>query len=698
MQNNKPLLSPARISAYEAGGFIGDYQRLIKDTVIPYQYSVLCDKAADTEKSHVIQNFKNAGAALRGEDTEDGFYGMVFQDSDAAKWLEAAAYSLLLFPDKELEKTADGLIDLIEKAQDADGYLNTYYTIENREKRWTNLQEGHELYCSGHMMEAACAYYEATGKDRLLRVMEKNAEHIYRHFIVEDHEGFPGHPEVELALLKLYRATGNEHCLALAEHFINVRGVDSHFYEKESKARGWNIWNSDPCNTRYTQSHLPVRSQSDAVGHAVRAVYLYTGMADLASMTGDKELLAACKRLWESITQRRMYITGGIGTTVIGEAFTTDYDLPCDTAYAETCASIGLMFFASKMLENEIDSKYADVMERAFYNTVLAGMQLDGKRFFYVNPLEVVPGISGVSLTHLHDLPTRPKWYACACCPPNVARLVSSFGKYAYGENEDTAFCHLFAEGRVRLENGMRFTCKTGYPFDFTVTYQIEKGGKLALRIPAFSPCFEIRRNGEKMNRADGCSGEIAQSGNSRGMTGSEKSPSFSFEKGYARLDVKDGDTVTLTLDGTPYFVYASTKVPRLTGKAALCRGPLVYCFEGADNEGDVLSLAISDGSANENSCENPIGNAAFRGSSNENTAADGRAPRILTAGERAGLKEGLPENAAVLSVDALRKTVPDSLYTNTRPGITPCRAIAVPYYTWGNRGENQMRVWMDLS
>lgn len=646
MQKNKPLLSPAKVSAYEAGGFIGDYQRLIKETVIPYQYSVLCDKAADTEKSHVIQNFKNAGAALRGEDTADGFYGMVFQDSDAAKWLEAAAYSLLLFPDKELEQTADGLIDLIEKAQDADGYLNTFYTIENREKRWTNLQEGHELYCSGHMMEAACAYCEATGKDRLLRVMEKNAEHIYRHFIVEGHEGFPGHPEVELALLKLYRATGNEHCFALAEHFINIRGVDSHFYEKESKARGWNIWNSDPCNTRYTQSHMPVRSQSDAVGHAVRAVYLYTGMADLASMTGDGELFAACKRLWESITERRMYITGGIGTTVIGEAFTTDYDLPCDTAYAETCASIGLMFFASKMLENEIDSRYADVMERAFYNTVLAGMQLDGKRFFYVNPLEVVPGISGVSPTHLHDLPTRPRWYACACCPPNAARLISSFGKYAYGENEDTAFCHLFAEGRVCLENGMRFTCQTGYPFDFTVTYKIEKGGKLALRIPAFSPCFEISINGEKINRANVRS-----------------------ERGYVRLDVRDNDTVTLTLDGTPYFVYASPKIPRLTGKAALCRGPLVYCFEGVDNEGDVLSLTISD-----------------------------KAPRILTAGEKAGLKKGLPENAAVLSADALRMTIPDSLYTNTRPGKTPCRAIAVPYYTWGNRGENQMRVWMDLS
>ena len=220
----------ASISAYKADGFIGKYQRLVKDVVIPYQYSVLCDQAPDTEKSHVISNFINAGKALRGDQIpEDGFYGMVFQDSDAAKWIEAAAYSLSLFPDEKLEKTVDELIDIIAAAQDEDGYLNTYYTIKDRDKRFTNLQEGHELYCSGHMMEAACAYYEATGKDKLLQVMLKNMEHIYRYFITEKHDGYPGHPEVELALLKLYRLSGNPHSLELAEHFINIRGVDPHF-------------------------------------------------------------------------------------------------------------------------------------------------------------------------------------------------------------------------------------------------------------------------------------------------------------------------------------------------------------------------------------------------------------------------------------------------------------------------------------
>lgn len=622
------------IKAYKSGGFIGRYQRLIRDVVIPYQYSVLCDEAYDTEKSHVLQNFINAGKALRGEDISDGFYGMVFQDSDAAKWLEAAAYSLSLFPDKNLEKTADNLIDLIASAQDADGYLNTYYTIKDKDKRWTNLQEGHELYCSGHMMEAACAYFEATGKDKLLKVMLKNAEHIYQHFITEGNEGWPGHPEVELALIKMYRTTGNERCLTLAEHFINIRGTDSHFYEKEAAKRGWSVWNSNPSDVDYTQSQKPVRQQSDAVGHAVRAVYLYTGMADLASVSGDKALLDACQKLWKSITKRRMYLTGGIGSTVLGEAFSVDYDLPSDTAYAETCASIGLMFFASRMLEADVDSEYADVMERAFYNTVLAGMQLDGRRFFYVNPLEVIPGISGISPTHRHDLPQRPRWYACACCPPNAARLISSFGKYAYGENSDTAFCHLFADGEAAFENGMRFTCRTAYPYDFRINYEIEKGGRLALRIPGYSKTFLLTVNGRKAP--------------------------YTLEKGYAYLKVNDGDTVALTLDDKPYFVYPSSKVPQLTGRIALCRGPLVYCFEGADNEGDVLSLSLT-----------------------------GAEPEV------SDFKAGLLGGTVTLTAAAIRKEGTDGLYTAIRPSQKSCLAVAVPYYTWGNRGENQMRVWM---
>ncbi|MDE7279474.1 MAG: glycoside hydrolase family 127 protein, partial [Oscillospiraceae bacterium] len=288
-------------------GFISRYQKLIREVVIPYQYNVLCDRAEGSEKSHVVQNFINAAAALRGEDVGDGFYGMVFQDSDAAKWLEAVGYSLAVYPDPELEKTADSLIDIIAAAQDEDGYLNTYFTIKDRDKRWTNLLEGHELYCSGHFMEAAVSYYNGTGKDKLLKVMLKNAEHIYKHFITEKHEGYPGHPEVELALLKLYRATGEKHCLELAEHFINARGENGgDFYKKEKALRDWTVWGNNAEDGFYQQSYAPVREQLDAVGHSVRAVYLYTAMADLASETDDRELLEACRRLWSSITDRRM--------------------------------------------------------------------------------------------------------------------------------------------------------------------------------------------------------------------------------------------------------------------------------------------------------------------------------------------------------------------------------------------------------
>ena len=623
------------ITAYKSDGFIGKYQKLIKDVVIPYQYSVLCDEAPDTEKSHVVKNFINAGKAVRGEDTDDGFYGMVFQDSDAAKWIEAVAYSLSVMPDKELEATADKLIDIIAVAQDEDGYLNTYYTIKDKEKRWTNLLEGHELYCSGHMMEAACAYYEATGKRVLLDVMLKNTRHIYNRFITEKHEGFPGHPEVELALMKMYRCTGDKICLELAEHFINTRGCDPEFYKKEKAARNWTVWGNNAEDNNYQQSGKPVREQTDATGHAVRAVYLYTGMADLASETGDKELYNACRNLWDSITKRRMYITGGIGSTVNGEAFTVDYDLPNDTAYAETCASIGLMFFASRMLENELDGEYSDIMERAFYNTVLAGMQLDGKRFFYVNPLESVPGISGAAATHWHTLTQRPKWYACACCPPNVARLISSFGKYAYGENADTAFCHLYAAGEVQFRNGIKLSCETEYPYGFTVTYKIEKGGKIAVRIPAWSKKYQLTINDEAVQAAP--------------------------EKGYVTMVAGDGDEIRLVLDDTPRFTYASPKIPELTGCTAISRGPLVYCFEGADNNGDVLSLSLV------------------------------RNGEISVSDYNKELLNG----TAVITAEAKRIEYSDSLYTDTPPAEIPCTATAIPYYTWGNRGENQMRVWM---
>ena len=618
-------------------GFLYNYQKLIKEVVIPYQYAVLNDEVEGVEKSHVIANFENAAKVLKGEGKDAVFYGMVFQDSDAAKWIEAAAYSLVAFPDKELEEKVDDLIDKIADAQEEDGYLNTYYTINDRKKRWTNLLEGHELYCAGHMMEAAVAYYEATGKDKLLKVMERNAEHIYKHFITEGNEGYPGHPEVELALLRMYEATGNKKCLELGQHFIDVRGVDVHFYEKEKEKRDWFVWGNDATNYEYQQSGAPVRKQQKATGHSVRAVYLYTGMADLASRTEDEELKEACERLWKNIVNQRMYVTGGIGSTNQGEAFTVDYDLPNDTAYAETCASIGLMFFASRMLEMEADSEYADIMERAFYNTVLAGMELSGKRFFYVNPLEVIPGISGEAITHRHDLPQRPGWYACACCPPNTARLIASYGKYAYGENENTAFCHLFAEGEVSFENGMELSCETAYPYDFTVKYQIIKGGKaLAVRRPGWSEKFAVSINGTIIDTKP--------------------------VKGYVYLDnLKDGDVVEILLDEEPKRIYTSTKVAENSGCVAVLRGPLVYCAEGVDNEMDILSLSIKE------------------------------------EGKIKINKELLKElgDSITLEAEGYRVKSTDSLYSMQRPEKEECKITMIPYYTWGNRGINQMRVWL---
>ena len=623
------------VTSYKASGFTEKYQDIVHTEVIPYQYSVLWDKADGAEKSHVAANFINAAKALRGEDTEDGFYGMIFQDSDAYKWLEAAAYAVADKPDENLERQADGLIDLIADAQDKDGYLNTFFTVKDTEKRWTNLLEGHELYCSGHLIEAACAYYEATGKRKLLDVAVKNAECIYDRFVTQNTEGIPGHPEIELALLRLYRLTENKHFLELAEKFINERGKAPDFWSREAEKRSWSVWNSDPWSNDYRQSAKPVREQTEAVGHAVRAVYLYTGMADLAAETEDKELFAACRRLWENIVNRKMYITGGIGSTVQGEAFTVDYDLPPDTAYSETCAAIGLIFFAEKMLENEINGEYGDVMELAFYNTVLAGMQLDGKRFFYVNPLEVDIGISGKACTHSHVLPSRPKWYACACCPPNAARLIGSIGKYAYGEKGDTVYCHLFASGKVSFSNGMKLECITSYPYDMTIKYTVSGSGKVAVRIPKQSRKFSLIVNG--------------------------KITSAIPENGYIYIDADEKTEIELSLDGTPRFVRASNKVPRLTGMTALMRGPLVYCFDGADND-DVRSIRLDR--------SQPPAVGEFE-------------PQLLGG-------------TVKLTAKAFRAEDCDDLYSGEAEKLTPFDAAAVPYYTWGNRGENDMRVWVN--
>ncbi len=568
---------------------------------------------------------------------------MVFQDSDVAKWLEGAAYSLCVKPDAELEKRVDAIIEVIEKAQQEDGYLNTYFTIKEPEHRWQNLHECHELYCAGHMMEAAAAYYEVTGKDRLLRVMERMADHIDSRFGPDKEKGIPGHQEVEIGLMRLYHATGEERYLKLAQYFIDERGQDPDYFVKEKAKRGgWTHFGSDPADTKYNQSFAPVRRQMTAEGHSVRAVYMYTAMADLAGTTDDDSLLEACDRLWDNITEKRMYLTGGIGSTSEGEAFTIDYDLPNDSAYAETCASIGLIFFAKQMLDIRPSGKYADIMERALYNGVISGMQLDGKRFFYVNPLEVNPGISGELFGYRHVLPERPGWYTCACCPPNLVRLLMSLGQYAWSESKDTIYSHLYLGGEAHLDKA-DIQVTSCYPSNGRITYSVsaktEQAFMIAVRIPSWAEDVILQVNGESVNLE-------------------EKT-----HDGYCYLERVWGkkDVIRLTFEMKPRRVYANTAVRANAGCTAIMRGPMVYCFEGADNGKQLQALRI---------------------------------PRNGTIEEEV-CRDGVLKGKVLLKVQGIRMKSDGALYSGRPPREVPETLTAIPYYAWGNRGLNQMRVWM---
>ena len=613
------------------------YEDLLSDVVVPYQEAVLRDEVPGAEKSHAIENFRLAADVIKNGKEPGGFYGLVFQDSDVAKWIEAASYSLIRHPDSKLEERIDQVIDTIRDSQHEDGYVNTYFTLKEPGRQWTNLQEAHELYCAGHMIEAAVAYYEATGKTVLLETMKRMADHIYDLFIVRKKPGYSGHPEIELALMRLYRATGDKRYMELSKHLTDVRGQDPDYFVKENAEKGWKIWGMDPELREYAQNQCPVREMTKATGHAVRATYLYTAMADLALSTDDEELKEASERLFKNISEKQMYITGGIGATSNGEAFTTDYDLPNGTVYAETCASIGLIFFARKMLDLKTDGRYSDVMERALYNTVLAGMQLDGKRFFYVNPLEVIPGISGVVPDCRHVLPERPGWYDCACCPPNVARMVGSLAEYAWSVKGGTVFSHLFVGGELDLSDtlGSKIKVETRYPYGETVRYTVEGNPvSLALRIPSWSSTCLLTVDGKKTD--------------------------VSAEDGYQYIKCKK--EAVLYLNMAPRYCYANSMVASDSGKAAVMRGPLVYCAEGTDNGGDVIGLRFKDG---------------------------GRLESLPLSDDLMGTVK--------VEAEGFREKTSDELYSSERPKYDPAAITLIPYYSWGNRGKNQMRVWLPV-
>ena len=637
----RKLSIPQIRSVQLRSGFWRRVVDLVQKEVIPYQWEILNDRVEGAAPSHCIENFRIAAGEHAGE-----YYGMVFQDSDLAKWLEAVAYSLMLNPDPKLEALADEAIELVGRAQQPDGYLNTYYTVKEPGKRWTNLRDCHELYCAGHMMEAAAAYFEATGKRQLLDIMIRMAHHIQSVIGPEDGKlhGYPGHQEIELALVRMYEVTKDEDMLQLAQYFLDERGKQPNFFHEEYERRGdEGLFGLHRLEDDYAQHHLPVREQTALTGHSVRAIYMATGMADVARETGDESLLSACRKLFDNLDQRRTYITGGYGSTHVGEAFTFDFDLPNDTVYAETCASIALCFFARALLQVEPDGKYADAMERALYNTCLAGMALDGKTFFYVNPLEVWPEASHNSPDKLHVLPVRPQWFGCACCPPNLARMVTSLGKYIYGVDGDTVYMHLYMDGQAHLETNageVLLDVSTEYPYEGEIRIHPSAGQyALALRIPKFSAKdFAITLNG--------------------------KTVEYELNAGYAIIHRvwSLGDELILSLNMAVRRVYANPKVRENIGKVALMRGPLVYCLEGKDNGDNLCGVYLPRES-------------------------------VITEVERPDKLCGIVE----LEASGCRVVLDDKteLYREVPAELENCLLHFIPYYTWANRGENEMVVWV---
>lgn len=664
--NSKPIkLQNVTVS----DNFWKEKMELVRKEVIPYQWRILNDQVEGAAPSFCMRNFEVAGRLMkekrekgsqfvepkytfRGfeslpedmEHLEDKFYGFVFQDSDFSKWIEAVAYSLSNHPDEELEKIADGAIDVVCAAQQENGYLDTYYIINGMDKIFTNLRDHHELYCFGHLTEGAVAYYEATGKDKLLKAAVRFADFISDYFGEEKDKckGYPGHEIAEMALVRLYEVTKEEKYLNLSRFFLEERGKQPYYFSEAEK-------HDNETNHQYHQSHLPVREQDEAVGHAVRAVYLYSAMTDMAGITGDDAMWDACKKLWRSVTRDKMYITGGIGGTHMGEAFSYPFDLPNDTAYAETCASIGLMFWARRMLEIEPKNEYADVMEQALYNTVLSGMSLDGKSFFYVNPLEVLPEACHKDERKFHVKPVRQKWFGCACCPPNLARLISSLPGYAYTENEDTLFVHLYVGGQIRKEvHGKKaeFEIISEYPWDKKVSFQYtgEEAAdmKLAVRIPGWcGRDYEIRFG-------DGDGQKEAK-----------------MENGYYYIGGtwKKGETIKFILPVKARVMSADARVRENTGRVAVMRGPVVYCMEEKDNGSDLHLYKLCP--------EIPM---------KESTVAiDGKAfPALVAKGIKQKAETG------------------DSLYSEYHPAeYEDVDITLIPYYAWANRGENEMSVWL---
>lgn len=607
---------------------------------IPYMLDALNDRIPGVPRSGCIANFEIAAGRKEGS-----FTGFVFQDSDLWKWIEGAAYSLAGHPDPELEKEIDRAIELAGEAQLPDGYLDTYYIINGIEKRFTNLKDNHEMYVAGHMFEAACAYYEVTGKRALLEIACRFADCIDAHFGPEEgkRRGYPGHEEIELGLARLAAAAGEPQYLKLAAFFLDERGKQPYYFDLEAEERG----DKAPGERKnqfqtysYYQADRPVREQTAAVGHAVRQGYLLAGMAEVGGQTRDAGLTDAARRIWENIVSRQMYITGGVGSTHEGEAYSFDYDLPPERCYTETCAAISLAMTSVRLGRIEPNGKYGDIVERTLYNGILSGVSLDGTRYFYMNPLEVWPERCEKRQDLRIDA-ERQGWFGCACCPPNVLRTLTGLGNYLFETDGDTLYVdqYVSCSAEAELESGrLSFELESRMPWEGLAEIRILRpaaGCRIRLRIPSWAGERRLLVNGRETERKE--------------------------KDGYITLEgpFGEGDVIRLELPMQVKLMHAAMHTPNYAGKRAVMKGPLVYCMEEADNGRELWNLSVEDGPAE--------------------------------AEHRADLLNGVD----VIRLRGQRETTDEALYSDGRVSREPAELTLVPYYAWGNRGKGEMAVWI---
>lgn len=616
------------------GGFWKSWSDTVRTVTIPTQHMRL-----EEEGFLEVLDFDKPAGPLARPIQPSGLSMQHFFDSDFGKWIEAASYTLKTHPNKDIEAKIDAIVEKLEQGQMADGYLNSWFIRREPEKRWTNLRDLHEMYSMGHLLEGAVAYFQATGKRRFLDVMIRAVDHIIDTFGPEPGKlrGYDAHEEIELALVKLYRVTRDPRHLALATFFVDERGQMPSYYDEEARRRG-----EDPADYvyktyAYSQAHMPIREQTQVVGHAVRAMYLFSAMADLAFENDDVTLKQACDRLFDNLTGRQLYVTGGLGPSASNEGFTREFDLPNETAYAETCAAVALGFWGHRMAQIDLNSKYTDALETVLFNGALSGISRDGQHYFYENVLES------------HGQNRRWKWHYCPCCPTNLARFITSLGQYFYSAKEDEVAVHLYGDNTAELEVGahfLRLRQETAYPWngDVRLSIGLDTAAKLTLRlrIPGWCRGARIFVNGEELTGA-----------------------ALTVHNGYAAIarQWKDGDEIRLAFEMPVERIYAHPAVGEDAHRVAFKRGPVVYCVEATDIGTEPQRLRIG-----------------------RDTALNAR------------FDEGLLGGAVVLEGEAKEAVAEDwngGLYRSEPPVLKPKPFKAIPYHLWANRDEGAMQVWL---